>query len=90
MANSCDEIDAALGRLGNKIDGLGKRLDALEKEQARCCKDKGNSVDLSSIYKRLAELESAVRQLANYVNTTDKAIKTANKSLQFIVNLFNF
>ncbi len=97
MASSCEEIDAALGRLGNKIDGLNgvidglkKKLDDVEKEQQKCCKDKSKAFDPKEIYKRLGELEDAVRKIADYIKITDAAIKTANIALDFIVNLFRF
>jgi hypothetical protein len=97
MASSCEEIDAALARLGGKVDGLNgtidglkKKLDALEKEQAQCCKDKSKAFDPKEIYKRLGELEDAVRKIVDYIKITDAAIKAANTALDFIVNLFKF
>ncbi|NJM23522.1 MAG: hypothetical protein HC907_35280 [Richelia sp. SM1_7_0] len=85
MASSCEEIDAALARLGGKVDGLNNtinglkgKLDALEKEQARCCKNKQDKgFDPTPIYKRLNELEVAVKKIVDYVNVTDTAIKAA-------------
>jgi hypothetical protein len=86
----CNEVDAALNRLGNKIDGLNKKISALEKEQAKCCNNKNSNVDLKDIYRRLTDLELVVKKIADYINATDEAIKLANKALQFIVNLFVF
>ncbi|MEY2859282.1 MAG: hypothetical protein RLZZ74_3595 [Cyanobacteriota bacterium] len=93
MASSCEEIDAALGRLGGKIDGLNNtinglkgKLNALEKEQARCCKNKQDKdIDLTPIYKRIVKLEDratnvekTVLDISKYVNVVESAVQSIN------------
>lgn len=92
----CKEIDASLVRLGGKIDrfngslnNLDNRLKNLEKEKTSQDTKGKNEADLSAIYKRLDELEDAVRKIVRYVETIDNAIASANNSLKFITNLFN-
>ncbi|GAX41532.1 hypothetical protein NIES4075_25050 [Tolypothrix sp. NIES-4075] len=69
----CKDIDAALAKLSSKIDGLGNRLNDLERKQKECCdnKDKNQNkkdVDLSAIEKRLDAIE-------RYINKLDEEIK---------------
>lgn len=97
--SECKEIDEALRRLGQKIDGyeralnnLDNRLNDLAKKQAQCCKDNNRNnqnnrpVDLTAIYKRLANLEGHVIKVSNYINRVENAIQSVNKIIE---NLFD-
>ncbi|MDQ3018250.1 MAG: hypothetical protein M3Q64_00030 [bacterium] len=63
MAEICKDIDQGLAALNRKIDEQNKRLRNLEREQEKCCKDKNNENDNSSIIKRLSKLEKYIESL---------------------------
>jgi predicted nuclease with TOPRIM domain len=90
MSDSCSDIDAALARLGGKIDGLNRKLDDLEKEQKRCCQDKDKDKGKDSgLEKRVSDLEEIVKKIAKYVNEFDEAVKTGTEHLKSIFKLLN-
>lgn len=67
----CKDIDAALARLSGKIDGLGNRLNELDRKQKECCDNKDKNKkddDLSELKKRLDAIE-------RYINKLDEEIK---------------
>jgi hypothetical protein len=87
----CKDIDTALGRLSLKIDGLSGKLNDLEKKQKECCDGKdfknNNSKDLEP---RVIALEQFANTVNTYVESLEKAIKTAASPLKEIVDFFNF
>ena len=80
----CKDIDAALTNLSSKIDGLGRRLNDLEKKQHSCCDNKDKTpkdTDLSAINKRLAAID-------NYINKLDTEIKLITSKVAEIGGFF--
>lgn len=68
----CKDIDAALGRLSSKIDGLNGRLNDLEKKQKECCDKKEykpQDVNLEPLIRRISKLENDLQVIVDFVVT---------------------
>jgi prefoldin subunit 5 len=88
----CKEIDAALGRLSSKIDGLNARLNNLERKQKECCNKKDDKGDnLEGLIKRVAKIETYINQLDGEIQSITNIatdIGNALKELLDIVDSF--
>jgi hypothetical protein len=85
----CKEIDAALGRLSGKIDGLSGRLNGLEARQKECCEknkpQKPSDVDLEPLIRRISKLENDLKLIIDFIVQLRPILNILSK-----FRLFNF
>jgi DNA-binding FrmR family transcriptional regulator len=78
MAEVCKDIDQGLADLQAAINRLNNRLDALERKQNECCKDKDKPKKNDN---NNSDLEKRVSKIEGYVNALDKDIKGITQTI---------
>ena len=75
--DDCKEIDAALNRLGGKIDELNRKLNNVEQKQKECCDKKNDPKDnsLEALLKRIAAIEKYINQLDGEIQLVTNKVK---------------